>query len=161
MIGFLAALGTQTGTTPDQPCVVHPTGVQGICTAAHSLHIPVEYHSILPELILIGGALVILMVSALLPKRQRRGLWSGLTVVVGLASLGASIWLWNRVVDDKKALITIGNALEPRWLRSVLHAPRQLCRGPDCAGRRQLPASGKASTARSSTSWSCCRPRAP
>ncbi len=111
MIGFLAALGTQTGTTPDQPCVVHPTGVQGICTAAHSLHIPVEYHSILPELILIGGALVILMVSALLPKRQRRGLWSGLTVVVGLASLGASIWLWNRVVDDKKALITIGNAL--------------------------------------------------
>ena len=56
------------------PCVVHPTGVQGICTAANTLHIPVAYRSILPELILIVGALLVLMVSSVLPKRRRRGL---------------------------------------------------------------------------------------
>jgi NADH-quinone oxidoreductase subunit N len=94
-----------------QPCVVRPTGVQNICTGARTLHIPVEYHSILPQMILIGGALLLLMLSSVLPKRQRRGLWSSLTVVIGLASLGASAWLWNRVVDDKKAIITIGNSL--------------------------------------------------
>ena len=47
----------------------------GICTQPGTLHIPVEYHTILPELILIGGALVILIVSSLLPKRSRPGLW--------------------------------------------------------------------------------------
>jgi NADH-quinone oxidoreductase subunit N len=115
-VALLSGLFSQTSggggaAAPAQPCVVRPTGVQGICTAARTLHIPVEYHSILPELILIGGALVLLMISSVLPKRQRRGLWSGLTVLTGLASLGVSIWLWNRVVDDKKAIITIGNSL--------------------------------------------------
>jgi NADH-quinone oxidoreductase subunit N len=113
----MAAQTGGSGTAPAPapaaagPCVVHPTGVQGICTAAHTLHIPVEYHSILPELILIVGALLVLMVSSVLPKRRRRGLWPTLTVLIGLGSLGASIWLWSRVVDDKKAIITIGNSL--------------------------------------------------
>jgi NADH-quinone oxidoreductase subunit N len=114
----LSALAGQAGgggssgpSSPAQPCVVRPNGVQGICTTARSLHIPVEYHSILPQLILIGGALLIMIVSSVLPKRQYRGLWSTLTVLTGLGSLGASAWLWNRVVGDKKAIITIGNSL--------------------------------------------------
>ena len=112
LTGLGAQTGGSTGTAPAaQPCVVHATGVQGICTGARTLHIPVEYHSILPELILIGGAVLLLLLTSVLPKRQWRGLWSSLTVLIGLASLGASAWLWDRVVDEKKAIITIGNSL--------------------------------------------------
>jgi NADH-quinone oxidoreductase subunit N len=110
--GLSAQTGGSTGTAPPaQPCVVRPTGVQGICTGARSLHIPVEYHSVLPELVLIGGALALLVISSVLPKRKRRGLWSSLTVLVGFASLGVSAWLWNLVVNEKKSIITIGNSL--------------------------------------------------
>jgi NADH-quinone oxidoreductase subunit N len=111
VLSGLAGQAGGSGGAPAQPCVVRPTGVEGICTAARSLHIPVEYHSILPQLILIGGALVLMVVSSVLPKRQYRGLWASLTVLIGLASLGTSLWLWNRVVEDKKAIITIGNSL--------------------------------------------------
>jgi NADH-quinone oxidoreductase subunit N len=76
-----------------------------------SIHIPVEYHSILPVLILIGGALLLIVVSAVLPKRRWGSLWMGLTVVCGLGSLGTSMWLWHRVVTDKKTILTVGNAL--------------------------------------------------
>jgi NADH-quinone oxidoreductase subunit N len=107
---YLSGLVGQT-SGPTAPCVVRPNIVQGICTTPRSIHIPVEYHSILPELILIGGALVILVVSSVLPKRRWGGLWMGLTVLTGLGSLGTSFWLWDRVVNDKKAIITIGNAL--------------------------------------------------
>jgi len=106
--GAGATAGSGSGATP---CVVKPTGVQNICTAARSIHIPIEYHSILPELILIGGALLIMVVASVLPKRRWAGLWTGLTVLTGLASLGTSAWLWHRVVEQKKAIITIGNAL--------------------------------------------------
>jgi NADH-quinone oxidoreductase subunit N len=111
LAGQAGGAGGSSSSSPSQPCVVRPSGVQGICTTARSLHIPVEYHSILPQLILLGGALLIMILSSVLPKRQYRGLWSTLTVLIGLASLGASAWLWNRVVGDKKAIITIGNSL--------------------------------------------------
>jgi NADH-quinone oxidoreductase subunit N len=107
---YLSGLVGQT-SGPTAPCTVRPNIVQGICNTPRSIHIPVEYHSILPELILIGGALVILVVSSILPKRRWGGLWMGMTVLTGLGSLGTSFWLWDRVVNDKKAIITIGNAL--------------------------------------------------
>lgn len=68
--------------------------VQGVCTAANSLHIPVAYRSILPVIIFTVGALVLLAVSAVLSKRSRPGLYPFLTAVIGALSLVASVWEW-------------------------------------------------------------------
>ena len=59
----------------------------------------IEYSGMLPELILIGGAMVILLVASTV-RRRPRGLWPALTVVTGGASLVASLWLWSDVRDD-------------------------------------------------------------
>jgi NADH-quinone oxidoreductase subunit N len=125
VISALAAVGTRVltqatpGPTPATSvpvgpaagCVVHPGGVvQGICTQPATLHMPVEYHTILPELVLIGGALVILIVSSLLRRRSRPGLWVTLTVLVGAGALGSSAWLWNQL-DPKHPALAVGNAI--------------------------------------------------
>jgi NADH-quinone oxidoreductase subunit N len=91
-------------------CVVQPSRVQGLCTTAKSLHIPIEYRYIMPELILIGGALVILMLYAVLPKQSRPTLWAGLTVLIGLAAGGWSGWLWHEA-DTKHLALVVGGAL--------------------------------------------------
>jgi NADH-quinone oxidoreductase subunit N len=97
-------------TSTTVPCVVHPNNVTGFCTAAKSLHIPVEYRFIMPELILIGGTLAILVLYAVLPKHSRPRLWVSSTVVTGLASFGWSLWLWQEV-DTKHGALVVGNAL--------------------------------------------------
>ena len=109
---MIAALIGQAPPTPSTtvPCVVQPAKVTGLCTAAKSLHIPVQYRFIMPELILIGGALIILSLYALLPKRSRPLLWVSSTVATGLAALGWSFWLWQEV-DAKHSALIIGNAL--------------------------------------------------
>jgi NADH-quinone oxidoreductase subunit N len=91
-------------------CVVQPSRVQGLCTAAKTLHIPVEYRYIMPGLILIGGALVIMVLYALLPKQSRPALWSSLTVLIGLGAGGWSGWLWHEAGEKHVALI-VGGAL--------------------------------------------------
>ena len=117
MIGALATLVAQAApgrgatTTTTVPCTVSPTGaVQGLCTTAHSLKLPVQYRYLMPELILIGGALLILVVAALIPKRTRRGLWMLLTVLVGLASFAWASWNWHATQTGKSGLI-VGSAL--------------------------------------------------
>ena len=59
-----------------------PAGSTDLCTATNSLHIPVEYRSILPLLVLSIGALVLLVISAVLPKRSRPGLYPLLTALI-------------------------------------------------------------------------------
>ncbi|MGH9282111.1 MAG: NADH-quinone oxidoreductase subunit N, partial [Acidimicrobiales bacterium] len=59
----------------------------------------VEYSAMLPELLLIGGAMLILLVASVVRTRPR-WLWPGLTVATGAVSLVASFWLWNDVRDD-------------------------------------------------------------
>jgi NADH-quinone oxidoreductase subunit N len=116
MIGVLAATlwgqaAPATTTTTAPACVVSPSGaVQGLCTSAKSLHIPFQYRYVAPELILIGGALLILTLSALIPKRSRRGLWMLLTVVTGLVSFAWAAWTWDASQSGKSALV-VGNAL--------------------------------------------------
>lgn len=116
MIGLLAVLAAQAAPTASTSttvpaCTVSPSGaVQGLCTSARSLHIPFQYRDVAPELILIGGALLILTVSALISKRSRRGVWMLFTVAVGLASFGAAAWNWDPTQSGKSALI-VGNAL--------------------------------------------------
>jgi NADH-quinone oxidoreductase subunit N len=105
MTGLLAAIVAQA-----TPGTTLPGGSSGSVPAPGSLHIPVEYHTIAPELILIGGALVILVVSSLMPKRSRRGFWATLTALVGAGALGASAWLWNQL-DPKHPALAVGGAV--------------------------------------------------
>ena len=64
------------------------------------LEVPqVEYSALAPELILIGGALVLLVWVAVV-RRRPPWAWAALTIVVGLASLVASWLLWLDVDDE-------------------------------------------------------------
>jgi NADH-quinone oxidoreductase subunit N len=101
---FALAAAGGSGSTG---CTIAPDGsaVQNLCTAANSLHIQVAYRSILPLLVLTIGALVVLAVSAVLPKRSRPGLYPLLTVVVGAASLGTAIFQWYDVSGPGVATI--------------------------------------------------------
>ncbi len=80
--------------------------VDGLCSAANSLHISVAYRSILPVIILTVGGLLLLAVSAVLPKRSRPGLYSTLTAGIAVLSLVASIWEWFDV--GTKGTVEIG-----------------------------------------------------
>lgn len=85
-----------TTTTAPQSCSVPPGGakVVGLCTSPNSLHISVAYRSIAPMLILAVGALVLLALSAVLPKRPRTGLYPALTAAIGGLALLSSVLQW-------------------------------------------------------------------
>ena len=59
----------------------------------------VEYSVLLPEIILVVGALVLLLIASLSRRTHGAGLYAGLTVVTGLASLGAAANVWDRVSE--------------------------------------------------------------
>jgi NADH-quinone oxidoreductase subunit N len=63
--------------------------------------VPVAWVAILPVLVLIGGALVLLVVDALL-RRRPRGLHAAVTVAVALGSAGCALPLWDRVHDSSR-----------------------------------------------------------
>jgi NADH-quinone oxidoreductase subunit N len=65
---------------------------------AASLVIPhIDYWSILPELILIGGALVVLGISSLFVEHVSTSFYSASTVVISLAALAASLRQWVEI----------------------------------------------------------------
>ncbi|HLI01346.1 MAG TPA: hypothetical protein VKV06_11225, partial [Acidimicrobiales bacterium] len=70
-------------TTTTAQCIGPNAREIVLCTAPGSIHEPVNYLSILPVLILGGGALLLLLVSSVLPKRVRPGLYPALTFAVG------------------------------------------------------------------------------
>ncbi|MDQ2754100.1 MAG: NADH-quinone oxidoreductase subunit N [Actinomycetota bacterium] len=76
-------------------CNMGPSGVHGnLCSAPASIHIPVEYRTIAPVLVLGIGALALLTISAVMPKRSRPGLWAGLTALVGAGAGVVSALEW-------------------------------------------------------------------
>ncbi|MDQ6836980.1 MAG: NADH-quinone oxidoreductase subunit N [Actinomycetota bacterium] len=96
-----AALHTQAA-----PCL-QGNVVHSLCTAKGSLHIPVEYRSIAPVLVLGIGSLVLLGVSALIPRRSRPAMYPLMTAVIGGAAAVASALCWADISDGKPQL-TIG-----------------------------------------------------
>jgi NADH-quinone oxidoreductase subunit N len=113
MIGaLLAGVAHLAQATGSNGCSIAPGGarITGICTADNSLHIPVEYSSILPILVLSGGALVLLLVSALLPKRSWPGLYPLLTIVTGVLAGAAALWQWYDI-GSKPGRLTIGQQI--------------------------------------------------
>jgi NADH-quinone oxidoreductase subunit N len=70
---------------------------------------PVDWFALSPLLILLGGAMVLLLVSALTPKWPR-GLYAWFTVATAVAAIVVSFFLWHRIdVDGTKTLV--GNAI--------------------------------------------------
>lgn len=57
----------------------------------------VQYPAILPELILIGGALLLLAVASLYGRRVPTVVYTAYTVVVAAGAFGASFWLWTHI----------------------------------------------------------------
>jgi NADH-quinone oxidoreductase subunit N len=108
MIGaFLASMGLPAQTAPaSSGCTVTQSRVTGLCTNVDSLHISVAYRSILPVLALAIGALLLLAVSAVLPKRSRPYLYPGLTFIIGAVAAVLAGWEWYDV--GKKPQLTIG-----------------------------------------------------
>jgi NADH-quinone oxidoreductase subunit N len=97
-VGRLSAAATPAtalpaSTGPDQNSGAGSTG------ALPTLKLPhVEYHLLLPFLILTGSALALLMVSSLIRPVWRRGLYAAWTAVTGLAAMGWSWHLWGQIV---------------------------------------------------------------
>jgi NADH-quinone oxidoreductase subunit N len=78
-----------------------------LCSANGSIHVPVEYLSIAPVLVLGGGALLLLLVSSVLPKRSRPGLYPLLTLLLGAASAVVTVVEWVDI-DRHGAKLTVG-----------------------------------------------------
>ena len=60
----------------------------------------VEYSALLPVLVLLGGAVLLMVIGALLPRQSKVPWHSAFAIVTALASIGTSIPLWFRVRDD-------------------------------------------------------------
>lgn len=82
--------------SPGPGCSITAGGrkVIGLCSNTNSLHISVAYRSILPVLVLSLGALLLLIVSSVLPKRSWPGLYASLTAAIGVGSTGVAVWEW-------------------------------------------------------------------
>ncbi len=93
-------------------CTISSLGkVTGLCTAKASISIPVAYRAILPILLLFGGALVVLLVVAVLPRRRYPGLWAGLTVVTGLATLIDGLVQWANLNNSAHVAVTLAGQI--------------------------------------------------
>jgi NADH-quinone oxidoreductase subunit N len=55
----------------------------------------IEFNALLPPLITVGGALIILLLGAMVRRRTRPGVYSFLTILTGAAAFGAAVWQWN------------------------------------------------------------------
>jgi NADH-quinone oxidoreductase subunit N len=84
---------------------------QTLCTAFSSIHIPIEYRTIGPVLVLGVGALILLTVSAVLPKRSYPGLYAWMTVVIGVASGVVAAFEWVDINDNGASQAVSGQIL--------------------------------------------------
>ncbi len=72
---------------------------------------PVAYSAILPELILIGGALALLALASLTKRRAPRGVYAAYTVAVSVAALVASLSLWEKVNHHRPGYLAVAGAI--------------------------------------------------
>ena len=59
---------------------------------------PVEYSALLPILVMLGGAVLLMVIGALLPRRAKPWWHAAFTVVTALASAAAWWPLWFRAL---------------------------------------------------------------
>jgi len=71
---------------------------------------PVAWSALLPVLVLLGGAVVLLVAGALLPRRTTFGWHATATIVIAAGSIAAVVPLWFRV-RDHGPLSVVANAI--------------------------------------------------
>jgi NADH-quinone oxidoreductase subunit N len=77
-------------------------------TPAPMLHVSVEYTRLLPDVILVGGAIGLLLFSSVMRRRVRPGLWGWCSAVIAAAALGSCAWVWHEVIQDGPSLAVRG-----------------------------------------------------
>ncbi|MBO0692406.1 MAG: NADH-quinone oxidoreductase subunit N, partial [Acidimicrobiaceae bacterium] len=82
-----------------------------ICVAFNSIHIPIQYRSIAPVLVLGVGALVLLAISAVLPKRSRPGLYAYLTALIGVIAAVVCAFEWSDISDHGTIINAVGSQI--------------------------------------------------
>ena len=103
-------------------------------------HPPLDFGPVLPELILVGAGLALLLVEAIFKRLNHAWLAAG--AFAGIFAAGAaSVWLWNwspRAFQQDSAV-----------LGGMVAADR-------FSGSATTTSSERARTGASSTDWSCC-----
>jgi NADH-quinone oxidoreductase subunit N len=91
-------------------CIGPQAQEKALCVATGSIRIPVEYLSIAPVIILGAGSLLLLLVSSVLPKRARPGLYPLLTLLIGGASAVVAVVEWIDI-DNHGPKLTVGGQI--------------------------------------------------
>ncbi|MGH9245030.1 MAG: NADH-quinone oxidoreductase subunit N [Acidimicrobiales bacterium] len=74
------------------------------------LEIPsIDWSAAAPLLVVVGGALLIMVLAALLPREPFRGAWAWLTVLIGLGTAGSAVPLWRDVAGPDGQPFTVLN----------------------------------------------------
>ncbi|GAC1599188.1 MAG: NADH-quinone oxidoreductase subunit N [Acidimicrobiales bacterium] len=103
-LGLITAIHAQVaggdpGQAPATSVVPHGNSGAGLTPDLPPLRLPhVEYHLLLPFLILVGSAVLLLGVSSLIRNKFPKGLYAGWTVVTGVVAMGWTWHLWGQVV---------------------------------------------------------------
>jgi NADH-quinone oxidoreductase subunit N len=94
-------------------CTISSGGsISGLCTGKGSISVAIDYPAIAPLLVLGGGVLVVLLLAAVLPKRNYPGLWAGITMLAGLGTVIDGIVQWADVPSTFGALwMTMGDQI--------------------------------------------------
>ncbi len=80
-------------------------------SATPTIHVPhIDYLSILPMLIMMGGALVLMAVTSLFRRVRTIGVGTSVTVVVSVAAVVAALYQWDSV-STHGAQVTIAGAI--------------------------------------------------
>ena len=85
--------------------------ITGLCTAKGSISLAISYASIMPLLVLVGGALVILLAAAVMPKRRYPGLWAGLAALVGVGTVIDGLVQWSDLNSFSGVPVTLGDQI--------------------------------------------------
>ncbi len=85
--------------------------VVGLCTGKGSITLAVSYGSIMPLLVLVGGALVILLAAAVMPKRRYPGLWAALTFLIGAGTAIDGLVQWHYLNTFTGVPLTLGDQI--------------------------------------------------
>jgi NADH-quinone oxidoreductase subunit N len=85
--------------------------VTGLCTGKGSITLSVNYDSIMPLIVLAGGALVILLVAALIPKRRYPGLWAAITFLIGTGTVVDGLVQWSTLNGYTGVPVTLGDQI--------------------------------------------------
>jgi NADH-quinone oxidoreductase subunit N len=85
--------------------------ITGLCSGKGSISISIDYPALAPLFILGGGALVALVLAAVLPKRPYPGLWPGLTALAGVGTVVDGLVQWANLNGSSVTPVTVGDQL--------------------------------------------------